>query len=261
MTNKEFYRELGNIDPKMIEAAAPAEKVQKKKKNVWVKWVSIAACFCIMLTASFTILPHLLDRNGDDNAAIVYIFSSYDSNSSKPQPSLIITATVDAYINKNNVNNGVLDVLVGLATKIDYSTMEESHYPDRTILTIETNGLPINNSDVKIEEEHEITDPKYQCNDEVDGVFQDNYPSYHQKYYIDFSSLNSGDSGEIKISFTNYYTEAEDREYEGAILRIYYAVKGDIIAFSRDSVEDAEEKANEKYKALFSFGSFGARDD
>ena len=45
MTNKEFYRELGNIDPKMIEAAAPAEKVQKKKKNVWVKWVSIAACF------------------------------------------------------------------------------------------------------------------------------------------------------------------------------------------------------------------------
>ena len=47
---------------------------------------------------------------------------------------------------------------------------------------------------------------------------------------------NSGDSGEIKISFTNYYTKAEDREYEGAILRIYYAVKGDIIAFSRDSV-------------------------
>ena len=33
MTNKEFYREFGNIDPKMIEAAAPAENVQKKKKN------------------------------------------------------------------------------------------------------------------------------------------------------------------------------------------------------------------------------------
>ena len=31
MTNKEFYREFGNIDPKMIEAAAPAENVQKKK--------------------------------------------------------------------------------------------------------------------------------------------------------------------------------------------------------------------------------------
>jgi hypothetical protein len=152
-------------------------------------------------------------------------------------------------------------MLVGLATKIDYSTMEESHYPDRTILTIETNGLPINNSDVKIEEEHEITDPKYQCNDEVGGVIQDNYPSYHKKYYIDFSSLKSGDSGEIKITFTNYHTEAEDREYDGAILRIYYAVKGDIIAFSCDSVEDAEEIANKKYKVFFSPGSFGARDD
>lgn len=261
MTNKEFYREFGNIDPKMIEAAAPAEKVQKKKKNGWVKWVSIAACFCIMLTASFTVLPHLLNRNGGDNAATVYVFSSYESNSSKPQSSLIITATVDAYINKNNVNNGVLDMFVGLATKTDYSTMEESYYPDRTILTIETNGLPINNADVKIEEEHDITDPKYQCNDEVGGVIQDNYPSYHKKYYIDFSSLKSGDSGEIKITFTNYHTAAEDREYDGAILRIYYAVKGDIIAFSCDSVEDAEEIANKKYKVFFSPGSFGARDD
>ena len=52
MTNKEFYRELGNIDPKMIEAAAPAEKVQKKKKNTWVKWASMAACFALLVSAS-----------------------------------------------------------------------------------------------------------------------------------------------------------------------------------------------------------------
>ena len=53
MTNKEFYREFGNIAPKMIEAAAPAEKVQKKKKNGWVKWASLAAaCFCLVLVVS-----------------------------------------------------------------------------------------------------------------------------------------------------------------------------------------------------------------
>lgn len=53
MTNKEFYREFGNIDPKMIEVAAPAEKVQKKKKNGWVKWASLAtACFCLALVVS-----------------------------------------------------------------------------------------------------------------------------------------------------------------------------------------------------------------
>jgi hypothetical protein len=40
MTNKEFYRELGNIDPKMIEAAAPAEKVQKKKKNQYSSYLT-----------------------------------------------------------------------------------------------------------------------------------------------------------------------------------------------------------------------------
>ena len=52
MTNKEFYREFGNIDPKMIEAAAPAEKVQKKKKNAWVKWASMAACFALIMSVS-----------------------------------------------------------------------------------------------------------------------------------------------------------------------------------------------------------------
>lgn len=51
MTNKEFYRELGNIDPKMIEAAAPAEGVQCKKRNGWKKWTSIAACFSLVLAA------------------------------------------------------------------------------------------------------------------------------------------------------------------------------------------------------------------
>lgn len=252
MTNKNIYRSFGGLDPELIMKAAPAEKVQKKKKNAWIKWASIAACLCLMLTATLTVLPYLINRNGANNSAQAYIFSSYDSSSSKPQPSLIITASVDTYINKNNANNGVLDMLVGLATTIDYSAVEESRYPDKTLLTIETNGLPINNGDAKIEEEHQITDPKYQCN--AEGVFQDKSPSYHNNYYIDFSSLKSGDNGEIKITFTNYSGDSRD----GAVLRIYYAVKGDIIAFSRDSVEDAEEIANKEYKALF---SFGARDD
>lgn len=60
MTNKEFYRELGNIDPKMIEAAAPAEKVQKKKKNTWVKWGALAACFALIISAAIGV-PLLLD--------------------------------------------------------------------------------------------------------------------------------------------------------------------------------------------------------
>ena len=51
MTNKNIYRSLGGLDPELIMKAAPAEKVQKKKKNSWVKWTSMAACFCIMLVS------------------------------------------------------------------------------------------------------------------------------------------------------------------------------------------------------------------
>lgn len=48
MTNKELYREFGNIDPELIEAAAPTEK--KPRKIVWVKWVAMAACLAILVT-------------------------------------------------------------------------------------------------------------------------------------------------------------------------------------------------------------------
>lgn len=48
MTNEELYREFGNIDPELIEAAAPTEK--KPKKIVWVKWVAMAACLAILVT-------------------------------------------------------------------------------------------------------------------------------------------------------------------------------------------------------------------
>ena len=52
MTNKNIYMSLGGLDPELIMKAAPAEKVQKKKKNGWVKWASIAACLCLVLVVS-----------------------------------------------------------------------------------------------------------------------------------------------------------------------------------------------------------------
>jgi hypothetical protein len=64
MTNKEFYRELGSIDPKMIEAAAPAEMVQKKKRNTWVKLAAIAACLALILGAVI-VVPMWRDDSPD----------------------------------------------------------------------------------------------------------------------------------------------------------------------------------------------------
>lgn len=52
MTNKNIYRSLGGLDPELIEKAAPAEKMQKKK-NAWAKWVSMAACLSLIVMVGF----------------------------------------------------------------------------------------------------------------------------------------------------------------------------------------------------------------
>lgn len=53
MTNKNIYRSLGGLDPELVAKAAPAEKVQKKKKNAWVKRVSVAACISLIVIGGF----------------------------------------------------------------------------------------------------------------------------------------------------------------------------------------------------------------
>lgn len=52
MTNKNIYRSLGGLDPELIMKAAPAEKVQKKKRNGWVKWASLAACLALVFVSA-----------------------------------------------------------------------------------------------------------------------------------------------------------------------------------------------------------------
>jgi len=68
MTNKNIYRSLGGLDPELIAKAAPAEKVQKKKRNGWVKWASMAACFALLVSASLWLFVPGLGTS--DQAAI-----------------------------------------------------------------------------------------------------------------------------------------------------------------------------------------------
>ena len=60
MTNKNIYRSLGGLDPELIMKAAAADKVQKKKKNTWVKWASMAACFCLVALVGVFTIPNLI---------------------------------------------------------------------------------------------------------------------------------------------------------------------------------------------------------
>ena len=48
MTEKELYQILGEIDPVMIEAAAPDAKTRKIKISC-SKWIAVAACFALVL--------------------------------------------------------------------------------------------------------------------------------------------------------------------------------------------------------------------
>ena len=72
MTNKNIYMNLGGLDPELIMKAAPAEKVQKKKSRTWEKWASLAACLCLVITASIVILPSILDDIFSGEAAYIH---------------------------------------------------------------------------------------------------------------------------------------------------------------------------------------------
>ena len=64
MTTTNIYRSLGGLDPELIMKAAPAEKVKKKKRNGWVKWASLAACFCLIVSA-IIVVPMLRDSGNN----------------------------------------------------------------------------------------------------------------------------------------------------------------------------------------------------
>ncbi len=49
---------IGHIDDDLVSGAAESKK---KKKNVWVKWGSLAACFAVLVVASVAVLPSLFE--------------------------------------------------------------------------------------------------------------------------------------------------------------------------------------------------------
>ena len=89
MTNKEFLVEFGNIDPELIEAAAPAPKV-RKKSNILVKWTALAACIALIISAVIA-LP-MLTRNPSDKPMEVTTTPKDNGNSDPPIVQLSYTA-------------------------------------------------------------------------------------------------------------------------------------------------------------------------
>ena len=62
---------VGHIDDDLITAAAECKK--KTKHSPWLKWGSIAACFCLIITASIIMIPYLnRDDSGTQSPDISY---------------------------------------------------------------------------------------------------------------------------------------------------------------------------------------------
>lgn len=70
MKKEKISEAMGNISSRHIEEAAEykAEEKPHRSKTLWVKWVSIAACFCLIIVAAFAVIPML--NNGDGNEII-----------------------------------------------------------------------------------------------------------------------------------------------------------------------------------------------
>lgn len=70
MTNTNLLQAMGRIDPKLIADAAPDVAQKKSVNKTWVKWASLAACLCLIVTASVMIIPNFLN-NQMENADLL----------------------------------------------------------------------------------------------------------------------------------------------------------------------------------------------
>lgn len=86
MTEKEFYEEFGNIDPELIEAAAP--KAKKGKKILAVRLIAVAACLTVIIISAFMIVPQLVTEEAADIPQEepknierkIFVYDPYDSS-------------------------------------------------------------------------------------------------------------------------------------------------------------------------------------
>ena len=63
MTNKDLFYAMDGLDASFVMKAAPGEKLNKSN-NAWLKWFSIAACFCLHFTTLFAFYNFLFVGRG-----------------------------------------------------------------------------------------------------------------------------------------------------------------------------------------------------
>lgn len=100
MNDKNLLDAMGNIDPQLIMGAAPDVKQKKPAGAAWVKWVAIAACFCLIVSAVI-VIPLLRKDN--------HMIEPYIPNGDPWTP--VIHADVNDVILNADEISGVFDIL------------------------------------------------------------------------------------------------------------------------------------------------------
>lgn len=135
MTNTNLLQAMGRIDPKLIADAAPDVPQKKSANKTWVKWASaVAACFCLIAIAAFTIIPILNDSSYIvDNVLPTdidkIIWSNHISSGNDPDGGytewngfLVDTPLYDALQNYSD------EYIAVIMTKADGQKIEESEH-------------------------------------------------------------------------------------------------------------------------------------
>lgn len=246
MTSENIFTALEGLDPELVLKAEPKENRGKIKKKA-ITWSLIAASVSLVLCASL-IITSLRNQRIYFDASAGFIAFSYDTMAYKPTLPIFVTATFPTYM-KTDENGGELKVPVGIGTIVDYSEERENE-PLFSIIRIETDGITVDGESFVYERRIDITDPEFKGKNQIgDKVYRYVLPNHYEYHYFDLSELQNRDSGVIEIKLANHYGE-DDQEWVAA--HIYYAVKGDIVAFSRDGAESAEREAEKAYSREYS---------
>lgn len=112
------------------------------------------------------------------------------------------------------------------------------------VLTIDAENFSIINEenieseDLYEKEYKEYSEKKYVCTEKKKRYI----PNYYEKFVLRLNSDIEKTSGAIIISITNLMEGRWDGDGDGQTKRIYYATNINKIAFSANSIEDAQKK-------------------
>ena len=146
MTNKNIYKSLGGLDPELIMKAAPAEKAQKKKKNAWIKWGSLAACFCIMLVSIVLAVRYFDNQSFSIAQTVEFNNAEYFICSSKGEAAILEEANLPTVLTQElagkqlaylKVNDNFFSVT---ETVTDYVLYEYAPFPNSNVYIVLIDG-------------------------------------------------------------------------------------------------------------------------